>query len=305
MRTISKLFSMPDNNARSSPTGRFAPSPTGELHFGSLLAAVASYLQAKSCGGHWLVRIEDIDPPREIAGSARRILQDLQRFGLRSDRPVLYQSTRRSAYERALRDLLERGLAFWCGCSRSELPRSGVYPGTCRDGLPHGKRPRAVRLRVPEGALEFEDQIQGMLRENLEKTVGDFVIWRADDLPAYQLAVVVDDAFQQVTQVVRGADLLDSTARQIYLQQCLGLPSPTYAHFPVCVGTDGKKLSKRAGSDPIVRTSPAQALGSALRFLGQPCPSGLELDSLWRWARHHWDLSRVPRQAPQNRPAQY
>jgi glutamyl-Q tRNA(Asp) synthetase len=259
-----------------------------------------------------LVRIEDIDPPREIAGSARRILQDLQRFGLRSDRPVLCQSTRRSAYERALRDLLERGLAFWCGCSRSELPRSGVYPGTCRPTI--SQRPALAsasariswRFHVPDQeTIRFHDQGQGPQEFVAGRDFGDFVIWRADDLPAYQLAVVVDDAFQQVTQVVRGADLLDSTARQIYLQQCLGLPSPTYAHFPVCVGTDGKKLSKRAGSDPIVRTSPAQALGSALRFLGQPCPSGLELDSLWRWARHHWDLSRVPRQAPQNRPAQY
>jgi len=293
---------MPADTARPVPTGRFAPSPTGELHFGSLLAAVASYLQARSCRGHWLVRIEDIDPPREIPGSATRILQDLQRFGLRSDRPVLYQSTRRSAYEQALRDLLQRGRAFWCGCSRSELPPSGVYPGTCREGLPPGRQPRAVRLRVPRSTIEFEDRIQGVIRENLEETVGDFVIWRADDLPAYQLAVVVDDAFQQVTQVVRGADLLDSTARQIYLQHCLDLPTPTYAHYPVCIGPDGKKLSKRAGSDPIIHSSPAQTLECALRYLGQPCPTGVELDGLWHWARNHWDLSRVPRQAPQGWP---
>jgi len=295
---------MPVNNARPVPTGRFAPSPTGELHFGSLLAAVASYLQAKSCGGRWLVRIEDVDPPREIAGSATRILEDLGRFGLRSDQPVLYQSSRRPAYEQALRDLLDRQLAFRCGCSRSDLPPSGVYPGTCRNGPPSGKQPRAVRLRVPPGPVEFEDQIQGTMRENLEETVGDFVIWRADDLPAYQLAVVVDDAFQQVTQVVRGADLLDSTARQIHLQRCLGLPTPTYAHHPVCNGPDGKKLSKRDGSDPIVQSSPARALESALRFLGQPCPAGLGLEDLWRWAGSHWDLSRVPRQAPRSWPVQ-
>jgi len=295
---------MPDDTPRPVPTGRFAPSPTGELHFGSLLAAVASYLQARSCRGRWLVRIEDIDPPREVPGSATRILDDLRRFRLGSDQPVLYQSTRRSAYLGALRDLLDRGRAFWCGCSRSELPPSGVYPGTCRDGLPPGRQPRTVRLRVTHDTVEFEDQIQGMIQENLEETVGDFVIWRADDLPAYQLAVVVDDAFQQVTQVVRGADLLDSTARQIYLQHCLGMPTPIYAHYPVCIGSDGKKLSKRASSDPISQHSPARALESALRFLGQPCPAGLELDGLWHWAENHWDLSRVPRQAPRSWPMQ-
>jgi glutamyl-Q tRNA(Asp) synthetase len=283
-------------SSRPPATGRFAPSPTGDLHFGSLLAAVASYLQARSCGGHWLVRIEDIDPPREVAGSARRILRDLQRFGLRSDLPVLFQSTRYEAYRAALRDLLDRGLAFQCGCSRADLPRSGVYPGTCRDGLPRGKRARTIRLRVPSQAISFTDQVQGEFEENLEQTVGDFVLWRADDLPAYQLAVVVDDAYQQVTQVVRGADLLDSTARQIYLQRCLALPEPTYAHYPVVSGTDGRKLSKRLGSDPIATAEPARALEAALRFLGQPCPSGLELDNLWLWAGDNWRLAAVPRE---------
>jgi glutamyl-Q tRNA(Asp) synthetase len=278
-------------------TGRFAPSPTGDLHFGSLLAAVASYLEARAAGGRWLVRIEDIDPPREVAGSATRILRDLRRLGLRSDLPVLYQSTRRAAYQAAASDLLERGLAFRCGCSRADLPASGVYPGTCRGGLPRGKKPRAVRLRVPEDTLTFTDRIQGAVAENLAATVGDFVIWRADDLPAYQLAVVVDDAFQGISQVVRGVDLLDSTARQIWLQRCLGLPTPTYAHFPVAVDQDGNKLSKRLGSDPIVNADPARALEAALRFLGQACPGGLELGSLWRWAEQHWRLSAIPRQA--------
>jgi len=279
------------------PTGRFAPSPTGDLHFGSLLAAVASYLQARSADGRWLIRIEDIDPPREVTGSAARILSDLQRFGLQSDLPVLYQSTRRAAYQQALRELLERKLAFPCACSRADLPSSGVYPGTCRGGLPAGRQPRTVRLRVPAQPVAFTDQVLGRIEENLAETVGDFVLWRAEDLPAYQLAVVVDDAFQQVTQVVRGADLLGSTARQIYLQQCLSLPTPSYAHHPVATAADGKKLSKRLGSDPLAQASPAQSLQAALRFLGQPCPDGLDLDGLWDWALANWSLSAVPRTA--------
>jgi len=278
-------------------TGRFAPSPTGELHFGSLLAAVASYLQAKTSGGHWLVRIEDIDPPREVAGSATRILSDLQRLGMRPDFPVLYQSTRVAAYREALGRLLHRGQAFRCGCSRADLPASGVYPGTCRGGIPRGKAPRTIRLFVPDDPITFTDLIQGAVSENLAESVGDFVVWRADDLPAYQLAVVVDDAFQEITQVVRGADLLDSTARQIWLQRCLGFPTPSYAHYPVVLARDGNKLSKRLGSDPISAADPAGALEAALRFLGQPCPADLDLDSLWRWAGRHWRLSSVPRQA--------
>jgi len=285
------------NKRGSSPIGRFAPSPTGDLHFGSLLAAVASYLQARSDGGRWLVRIEDIDPPREVAGSAARILSDLGRFGLQSDFPVLYQSTRRPAYQLALQELLGRGLAFHCGCSRADLPGSGVYPGTCRAGLAPGRRPRTVRLRVPNEPVSFTDQVQGEVRENLEETVGDFVLWRADDLPAYHLAVVVDDAFQQVTQVVRGADLLASTARQIYLQRCLCLPTPSYAHHPVAIDADGRKLSKRLGSDPLAQASTEQALEAALHFLGQPCPAGLGLEGLWNWALEHWDLAAVPRNA--------
>jgi glutamyl-Q tRNA(Asp) synthetase len=287
---------MPGANLRAQPTGRFAPSPTGALHFGSLLAAVASYLQAKSAGGRWLVRIEDIDPPREVSGSAAHILRDLRTFGLCPDGPVLYQSTRTRAYRRALNQLLDCGLAFPCGCSRSDLPDSGVYPGTCRDGLPPGKQARSVRLRVPDRAIAFIDRIQGLIEENLAESSGDFVLWRADDLPAYQLAVVVDDAFQRVTEVVRGADLLTSTARQIHVQRCLGLPTPDYAHHPVALAADGKKLSKRLGSDPVAAAPPARALELALRFLGQPCPAGLELANMWQWALGHWQLSAVPRQ---------
>lgn len=286
---------MPQDPLLAKSVGRFAPSPTGDLHFGSLLAAVASYAQAKASGGQWLLRIEDIDPPREIPGSARRIEADLQRFGMRSDRPVLCQGTRTADYRNALQDLLERGLAYWCGCSRADLPASGVYPGTCRNGLPGGKRRRAVRLKVKPEPVQFTDLVQGEVTESLTQTVGDFVIWRADGLPAYQLAVVVDDAFQQVTEVVRGADLLASTGRQIHLQRCLGLPTPSYAHHPVAVGEDGHKLSKSWSSDPIRSTPPAHALQAALQFLGQPCPSGLDLDGTWSWALANWSLSRVPR----------
>ena len=277
------------------PVGRFAPSPTGDLHFGSLLAAVASFLQAKARGGEWLLRVDDIDPPREVPGSADRIIRDLQRFGMHPDGPVLYQSRRTPAYEAARDRLLESGLAFWCGCSRAELPRSGVYPGTCRAGLPPGKAPRAVRLRVGPEPVFFEDKIQGPIREDLQETIGDFVIWRADGLPAYQLAVAVDDAFQNVSEVVRGGDLLDSTSRQVYLQSRLALPTPTYAHHPVAVDEDGRKLSKRFGADPVAALPPEQALRAALNFLGQHCPNELSLEATWDWALANWKLSRIPR----------
>jgi glutamyl-Q tRNA(Asp) synthetase len=260
-----------------------------------LLAAVASRADALSRGGRWLVRIEDIDPPREVEGSADRILADLAGFGMRSDAPVLYQSDRADAYRQARDELLRRDLAFWCGCSRSDLPSSGIYPGTCRGGLPRGRKPRAVRLKVPSEPVRFNDRVQGRSREDLQATIGDFVIWRADGLPAYQLAVVVDDAWQEIDEVVRGADLLDSTARQIHLQRCLGLPSPSYAHHPVVVDPEGRKLSKRLGSDPVGHMPAARALQAALQFLGQPCPSGLDLDSTWGWALENWRMERVPR----------
>lgn len=277
-----------------TPTGRFAPSPTGELHFGSLVAAVASFLNAKSRGGRWLVRVEDIDPPREIAGSADRILHSLQTFGLRSDEPVVFQGQRKDQHRSAVDQLLDSGQAYWCGCSRKDIPSSGIYPGTCSKGIPAGKSPRAVRLRTSEQPVCFDDLVQGKIRENLAETVGDFVIWRADGLPAYQLAVVVDDAFQGVTEVVRGHDLLSSTGRQIHVANCLGLNSPSYAHHPVVVTPDRQKLSKRLNSDPIVAASRRQTLAEALRFLGQPCPRGLDIDDSWSWALANWDLSRIP-----------
>ena len=279
---------------KTSYTGRFAPSPTGDLHFGSLVAAVASYLQAKHAGGRWLIRMEDIDPPREVPGSAAAIIRDLARLGLHSDRQVLYQGRRTDAYRTAVDTLLQEGKAFGCACSRKDLPSSGRYPGTCRNGLGKGKTPRAVRLRVDSSRIEFTDLVQGDISENLETSVGDFVIWRADGLPAYQLAVVLDDAYQGITEVVRGADLLDSTARQIYLQRCLGLATPLYAHLPLAMHSDGRKLSKRYRSDPLASVSPAQAVYLALKFLGQSPPAGMGLEDLWCWAIENWHLASVP-----------
>lgn len=276
------------------PTGRFAPSPTGDLHFGSLVAAVASFLNVKTRGGRWLVRVENIDPPREVAGSADSILRSLQAFGLRSDKAILFQAERMQAHRAAMQQLLDRGQAYWCGCSRSELPATGIYPGTCRNGLPPGKSPRAVRIRTSEKPVGFNDLIRGPVSEDLRNTVGDFVIWRADGLPAYQLAVAVDDAFQEVTEVVRGSDLLGSTARQIHVQQCLGLISPEYAHHPVAASADKLKLSKRLASDTIDTAPRAETLACALRFLGQPCPTGLSLAETWVWARENWSLDRIP-----------
>lgn len=281
----------------TQPTGRFAPSPTGDLHFGSLVAAVASYLNAKSRGGTWLIRVEDIDPPREVAGSADRILSALQRFGMRSDKPVLFQGQRKARHRACVEDLVKRGLAYWCGCSRKDLPPSGVYPGTCRNGIPPGKAKRAVRLQVGTEVIEFDDLVQGPVSEDLQASTGDFVIWRADGLPAYQLAVVLDDAHQGVTEIVRGHDLLESTARQIHVAQCLGLRVASYAHHPVVIAQDQQKLSKRLRSDPIDVLSRAETLTRALWFLGQPCPAGLALNEVWRWAIENWELSLVPRMA--------
>jgi glutamyl-Q tRNA(Asp) synthetase len=247
-----------------------------------------------SCG-KWLVRMEDIDPPREVAGSAQRIIQDLARFGLNGDEPVLFQSQRRAAHERACDELVRSGQAYWCGCSRNDLLNSGTYPGTCRNGISRGKKPRAVRIRVNSTPVEFHDRLQGTHAENLLSTSGDFVVRRADGLIAYQLAVVLDDAFQGVSEVVRGADLLDSTARQVWLQRCLNLPTPKYAHIPVAVLGDGAKLSKSNHADPVRSADPARALRAALAFLGHPAPP-LNLTGTWRWALDNWSLEKVPRQ---------
>ena len=260
--------------------GRFAPSPTGPLHFGSLVSALASWLDARAHGGAWLVRVEDIDRPRTVPGAARDILATLERFGMHADEPPIWQSTRIARYEQALEQLKARGLVYPCGCTRKEIADSLLhaharnttlaYPGTCRNGL-HGKPARAWRLRVPDGeaaVITFEDRWQGTQAQNLATEVGDFVLKRADDQWAYQLAVVVDDADAGITHIVRGADLMDSTARQIYLQRCLGAPTPEYLHVPVVTNDQGEKLSKQNGAQALDAGKPLEALIAAARHLG-------------------------------------
>lgn len=275
--------------------GRFAPSPTGDLHFGSLVTAVGSFLAAKSVAGDWLLRIEDLDPPREVAGSAVRIINDLRNLGMESDGQVLYQSDRSDAYQANVNRLLEAGLAYPCACTRKDLPASGIYQGTCSNGISGGKEPRTIRFQVNNETCEFTDKIQGQHSDSLARSIGDFIIHRADGLYAYQLAVVVDDDFQGITQVVRGADLLDSTFRQLCLQKALGLSSPAYMHLPLALSTDGKKLSKRIQADPLKHHDPARVVAQALVFLGQQPPSGLTLGPLWDWALEHWNSDLIPR----------
>ena len=268
--------------------GRFAPSPTGPLHFGSLVAALASYMEAKAAGGKWLVRMEDLDPPRVAPGAADQILHALERLGFEWDGPVLWQSARTERYSGVIDDLSRRGFAYGCSCTRKELEDSvlaidgaRVYPGTCRHGLAAGKRLRAVRLRTHGAPIGFDDRIQGRIEQRVEKEVGDFVLLRADGVYAYQLAVVVDDSDQGVTDVVRGADLIDSTARQMHLQRILGARTPRYAHVPVAVNDAGEKLSKQTGAAPLDLSDPKRELARARRFLGQQ--------------EEGWDLARVPR----------
>ena len=249
---------------RANVVGRFAPSPTGPLHVGSLVAAVGSRLFARSRRGRWLVRMEDLDTPRVRAGSAGEILEVLTRYGPQWDGEVEYQSVRQQGYAEALDQLRARGVAYDCGCSRADLLRAGsapdaadvtdpvaVYPGTCRNGLAAGRTARAVRFRATDETIVFEDAIRGRVEQNLARDVGDFVIRRADGVWAYQLAVVVDDAGQGVTEVVRGGDLLDSTARQIALQRALDLPTPGYAHLPLIIDARGNKIGKRDGALPL------------------------------------------------------
>ena len=286
---------MQDRQSTPAYRGRFAPSPTGDLHFGSLIAAVGSFLQARSQDGTWLIRIEDLDPPREVAGSAERIVADLAAFGMCPDEAVIYQSSRIPVYESAVQRLLNEDMAFWCGCSRRHLPDDGVYPGTCRKDIPPDRERRSIRLRADIGHIEVDDVVQGKFSQDLQHEVGDFIIRRGDSLIAYQLATAIDDAWQGITEVVRGADLLDSTPRQVYLQQLLGLPTPCYAHLPVVLDENGKKLSKRTMADPVAGSNLVTTLATSLRFLGHTPPDHiLELAQLWRWAEDHWDISKVP-----------
>ncbi|RVT48829.1 tRNA glutamyl-Q(34) synthetase GluQRS [Rubrivivax albus] len=275
--------------------GRFAPSPTGPLHAGSLVAALASWLDARTQDGRWLVRIEDVDRPRCPPGMDQVILGQLAACGLHPDEPVLWQSTRDSAYAQALQQLAEAGAAYPCACTRADIDRAlaaqgvvherfaeRVYPGTCRPerGGLRGRPARAWRLQVPPGTVHWHDRRLGAQAQDVASEVGDFVLRRADGLWAYQLAVVVDDAHQGITHVVRGGDLADNTARQIVLQRALGLPTPTYLHTPLVLAADGHKLSKQNGAAPLDLAAPVQALQAAGRVLGLP---PLDADSPARW----------------------
>ncbi len=285
--------------------GRFAPSPTGPLHFGSLVAAVGSFLDARSHGGKWLLRMEDLDPPREMAGAADAILGTLDAYGLHWDGPVIYQSARQALYKEALARLEDAGQLYPCGCSRSDIAKAlppgkppGFYTGTCSSGLPAGREAASIRVRVADITISFVDRLQGKQQQRLAETSGDFILRRADGLFAYQLAVVVDDAEQGITDIVRGADLLDSTCKQIYLQQLLGLPTPDYMHLPIAVNASGEKLSKQTRALPVNSQHRSQTLCSALKFLGQPLDQGLEnaaVGDIWQWAHAHWSTAALPK----------
>lgn len=277
--------------------GRFAPSPSGPLHMGSLIAAVASYLDARAHQGIWLVRIEDIDPPREVAGASDAILRSLEAHGLTWDGDVLFQSTRLEAYRDTLQQLAQRELVYPCDCSRAKLREiGGIYPGTCRKrGLARSDT-RALRLRVDNSMVSFNDRIQGLQEEYPADTVGDFIVERKGGLVAYQLAVVVDDAHTGITDIVRGADLLDSSARQIYLQSLLNYATPRYAHFPVITDQLGLKLSKQAMAPSLDDKLAIENLVTALAFLGQPLPDELPINAheLLAFATRHWQLQAIP-----------
>ena len=261
------------------------------------MAALASLLNVRRHGGHWYVRIEDLDTPRNAAGAADSILRDLERFEMHWDEEVVHQSRRLDAYAEALDTLAARGWTFQCGCSRRHLV-DGIYPGTCREGLPPGRSARSVRLRVGAADMAFHDAIQGFTSQHLEREVGDFVVLRADGIVAYHLAVVVDDGDKRVTEVVRGCDLLESTPRQILVQRALGLPTPRYAHLPVAVGAGRHKLSKQNLARPIASEPPGAVLVDALEFLGQRPPRDLArapAGEVIAWGVECWDHTRVPR----------
>jgi glutamyl-Q tRNA(Asp) synthetase len=283
-------------SSRTDYRGRFAPSPTGPLHFGSLLAALASYLDAKHHNGVWLVRIEDLDTPRCVSGATNDMLKTLDALGLHSDETILYQSLRTDAYLDAFERLAEH--LYPCACTRREIADSAmirgdelIYPGTCRGGLPPSREPRSWRVRVDQHCIEFTDGILGTIKQDMRQEAGDFIVKRADGLYAYQLAVVVDDEAQGINAIVRGADLLNSTPRQIYLQHLLGFPTPSYMHIPVAVNASGEKLSKQTRAAPVQTDNPTATLYNALQFLRQNPPASLRtgtISQLLDWATENW-----------------
>lgn len=291
-----------DNN--TAYRGRFAPSPTGPLHFGSLIAATGSYLQARHQQGEWHLRIEDIDPPREMSGATKSILRMLETYGFEWDGDVIYQSQRLNLYQEYLDKLIEDHYTFPCTCSRKEIHQhltkssTQVYPGTCRNKKSVTRGQYAYRVFAQDGNITFNDQLQGKKTYHLQTEIGDFVVKRADGLFSYQLAVAIDDGNMGISEVVRGSDLLDSTPRQIYLQQLLGLKTPDYIHLPVATNGEGQKLSKQTYASALDTTNPVSVLWQVLKVLGQLPPhelSNASLSELWQWAIANWKLQTVPR----------
>lgn len=286
------------NNSKKY-TGRFSPSPTGPVHFGTLIAAVGSYLQAKKNNGDWLIRIEDVDTSRAIKGADSDILHTLASFGFEWDDEIIYQSKQTQHYQNVLDLLTTQALTFPCVCSRKQLFDQDIYPGTCRSRRYPEKKPHAIRLTAQETSVEFNDLVMGKQSQNIRQQCGDFVIRRSDGLFAYQLAVVVDDARQNITEIVRGADLLDCTPRQIYLQQQLNYRTPDYCHLPLAVDATGNKISKSAGGAKVDVAHKEKLLVKTLAFLGQKPPGDLSLssiDDIWVWAIKHWQVEQIPQQ---------
>jgi len=294
---IKNIISVPDYR------GRFAPSPAGTLHFGSLITAVGSYLEAKSHNGEWLVRIENLDKPREIPAASYKILRSLEILGMEWDHEVIYQDQRKDIYENVLSMLNKRGLTYPCTCTRKEISNSSItgisgqiYAGTCQSNVQNKDHLGAVRIKTDNNLIEFEDSLHGLINQRLESETGDFILRRSDKIYAYQLAVVIDDAAQGITNVVRGADLLNSTPRQIYLQKLLGYSTPKYMHLPVAVNNHGEKLSKQTKAAHLDVSNPVKQLIEAVNFLGQEPPIELLKDnvlSFWKWAFINWNPEKI------------
>lgn len=297
--TWNSLNNIPRDQLKNKPyRGRFAPSPSGNLHFGSLVAAIASYCQAKVHDGAWLLRIEDLDPPRAIIGADQAIIKELSRFNMVSDEPVIYQSheLQQHDYFSALKQLVDDNLCYPCSCNRKALIQHEIYPKTCVQKRFPCESDHAIKIKAPDRPFVFDDLIQGRQTQHIQKQCGDFNIRRKDGLICYQLAVVVDDAKQGITEVVRGIDILDSTGRQLFLQQALKLESPTYAHFPVITYTNGKKLSKQNHAKEIYGEDSYQLTRKALQALGQE-PPNLTIKNqghMLRWGIENWDIKKVP-----------
>ena len=285
------------NTKNNSYIGRFAPTPSGPLHFGSIVAALASYLDARHNAGKWLLRIEDIDTPRVRTGADRQIINTLEMLGLEWDGAIIYQSKRLDFYEQALALLADGDLLYRCYCPR-KITKGKPYPGTCRTLANQDEKPHSLRVKTPDRPIIFDDIIQGCLAGRLNELTGDFILRRSDGLIAYNLAVVIDDAYQKITRVVRGADLLDTTFNQIYLQSILNQPTPAYAHHPLAIEDSGKKISKQDGAtDVLAGVAPETVLLRALRFLGQspnPKLAHAEKRDILAWAVCYWEIDAVP-----------